>query len=344
MYAGVSVISTSPYHFVDSTEGWMKFLHEEYYRILKERLTADELDDPAARKRAMKIEVDWYNAEVRAYVEENPKGKKSVKFAVRTLTRMVSALVIALPSVNSIFLKATQLYESSGHHLLATLVHTDQDSKGLTKSVWFAGTELGRLVKEEYGTKVDSQTADITAMFRMIKMNSRGVERRLGILMTELSKSLSNHDKERMAMNTIFTYDYGQFLVFLVYNVGIRLKTRVENAFGEAYGKGTWISFPRLAVRHKLCIVDYPADTRLVRFSQGVTNNKYLRASEARAVVTPRLDALHQEFARQLGGSVQPDSAPKKAYRLEFWSEGNGMPFTLCRSTYRCFISQRTRN
>ncbi|KAF9061089.1 hypothetical protein BDP27DRAFT_1369978 [Rhodocollybia butyracea] len=42
---------------------------------------------------------------------------------------------------------------------------------------------------------------------------------------------------------------------------------------------------------------------------------------QQKLVVTPHLDALHQEFLRQPGHSVQEDSMPKKLYRLEFWSE-----------------------
>jgi hypothetical protein len=102
----------------------------------------------------------------------------------------------------------------------------------------------------------------------------------------------------------------------------VQLMTAPENAFGEAYGKGTWISFPKLAVRHKLCIVDYPVNTRLVKFDPDVPNNKFLRAPEVRVVVAPRLDALHQEFSRQLGKSSAGDGVPQKSYRLEFWSEG----------------------
>jgi hypothetical protein len=85
----VAMMSMNTNGFVESTEEWLKFLREEYHRVLEDRLPPDELNDPAARKRAMKPEVNWYNAEVRAYVAENPKGRKSVKFAVRTLTRMV---------------------------------------------------------------------------------------------------------------------------------------------------------------------------------------------------------------------------------------------------------------
>jgi hypothetical protein len=91
---------------------------------------------------------------------------------------------------------------------LATLVHTATDSKNRTKSVWFAGTELGRLVKEEFGTKVDSQTEDITTLFKVMAMEARGVERRLGTLVTSFGrKSEMTQDSNRRVMNPILEYD-----------------------------------------------------------------------------------------------------------------------------------------
>lgn len=57
-------------------------MSKQYYKVMKDRVPADQIGDPAARKLAMKPEVDWYNAEVCTYVDENPTGKRSVKFAV----------------------------------------------------------------------------------------------------------------------------------------------------------------------------------------------------------------------------------------------------------------------
>lgn len=64
-----------------------------------------------------------------------------------------------------------------GYHMLGFLLDTKRDHAGRSNSVFFAGTDEARLLKQAYGTKIDSQIIDLETMLRMTEIEGRQIDR-----------------------------------------------------------------------------------------------------------------------------------------------------------------------
>lgn len=60
--------------------------------------------------------------------------------------------------------------------MMGFLLSTVRDNVGRSGSLFFAGTDEGRLMKQDFGTKIDAQIVDLEAMLRMTEMEARGVD------------------------------------------------------------------------------------------------------------------------------------------------------------------------
>ncbi|KAJ3979850.1 hypothetical protein F5890DRAFT_1558274 [Lentinula detonsa] len=177
-----------------------KFLQKEYWRTLELRLSDSEIQDPKARSRVMKPEVDWYREQVRNYIETVKESGK-VKGTVKAMIRPVLTL-------------AQNLYETSGYHMLGWLINTSTDKFGRSVSAFFAGDHIAKVAKELFGSKMESQVVDMETMFRMLEMENQEVEALVAKLHSECiaGPKESRRDVERRLINTFFQHDINQFL------------------------------------------------------------------------------------------------------------------------------------
>ncbi|KAJ3990868.1 hypothetical protein F5050DRAFT_1880362 [Lentinula boryana] len=178
-----------------SLSDYNKFLREEYWRTLESRLSPSEIQDPKARSWAMKPEVDWYREQVRNYIETAKESGK-VKGTVKAMIRPVLTL-------------AQNLYETSGYHMLGWLINTSTDKFGCSVSAFFAGDHIAKVAKEWFGSKMESQVADMETMFRMLEMENQEVEASVAKLHSECiaGPKESKRDVEQHLMNTFFQHD-----------------------------------------------------------------------------------------------------------------------------------------
>ncbi|KAJ3991378.1 hypothetical protein F5050DRAFT_1812630 [Lentinula boryana] len=216
----------------DSLSDYNKFLREEYWRTLESRLSPSEIQDPKARSRAMKPEVDWYREQVRNYIETAKESGK-VKGTVKAMIRPVLTL-------------AQNLYETLGYHMLGWLINTSTDKFGRSVSAFFAGDHIAKVAKERFGSKMESQVVDMETMFRMLEMENQEVEASVAKLHSEciVGPKESKRDVERRLMNTFFQHDINQFLGK---ESNIKLNTFIDAAIEQHIRLLNWpiSSFPK---------------------------------------------------------------------------------------------------
>ncbi|KAJ3733677.1 hypothetical protein DFJ43DRAFT_1152833 [Lentinula guzmanii] len=219
-------------NLTQSLSDYNKFLREEYWRTLESRLSDSEIQDPKARSRVMKPEVDWYREQVRNYIETAKESGK-VKGTVKAMIRPVLTL-------------AQNLYETSGYHMLGWLINTSTDKFGRSVSAFFAGDHIAKVAKERFGSKMESQVADMETMFRMLEMENQEVEASVAKLHSECiaGPKESRRDVERRLMNSFFQHDINQFLGK---ESNIKLNTFIDAAIEQHIRLLNWPipSFPK---------------------------------------------------------------------------------------------------
>lgn len=105
--------------------------------------------------------------------------------------------------------QAENIKDNTGYHMLGFLLDTNCDNAGPSDSVFFAGTDEGRLLKQDFGKKIDAQIIDLEAMLQMTEMDARGVDHNF----KKLHKALGRRPKEqkgdwgRRVLRLIFKWD-----------------------------------------------------------------------------------------------------------------------------------------
>lgn len=93
--------------------------------------------------------------------------------------------------------------------MIGFLLDANRDSAGGSKSVFFAGTDEGRLLKQDFGTTIDSQIYDLEAMLRTSEMEARGVDRDFRQLYKDLTRrpGEGKSDWGRRVLRIVFRWD-----------------------------------------------------------------------------------------------------------------------------------------
>lgn len=81
--------------------------------------------------------------------------------------------------------------------------------------MFFAGTDEARLLKQDFGTTIDSQIYDLEALLRTSEMEARGIDRSF----RKLHKDLTRHagegkgDWARRVLRIVFKWDICEFFL-----------------------------------------------------------------------------------------------------------------------------------
>ncbi|KAJ3990810.1 hypothetical protein F5050DRAFT_1716599, partial [Lentinula boryana] len=173
-----------------SLSTWNKFLKSKYLEVLKSRLSNNDLNDPKARSRAMKPEVDWYCDYVDSYFVA-AKDTGHVRTSVKRIMR---------PLVNL----AKKINDTSGYHILSFVITTATDR---------FGDEVARLAKEAFESKIVDQIRDLEAYVQLTEINNCNVSMELSTLVAKFSRNIVNgrleekKDWEKRLLCLIFEYD-----------------------------------------------------------------------------------------------------------------------------------------
>lgn len=97
--------------------------------------------------------------------------------------------------------------------MLGFLLNTNRDDAGRSNSVFFAGTDEGRILKQSFGSKIDSQITDMESMLRVTEMEDRAVDRNFRRLYNALERQ--SHEQKgdwgRRVLRLVFKWDIGQY-------------------------------------------------------------------------------------------------------------------------------------
>lgn len=80
----------------ESLSDWNKYLAEEYRRELCLRLPPDKVNDPKARRVAMKEYVDWHKKQIANFMggpQNATTVKRTVKAALKPILSVVSCFI-----------------------------------------------------------------------------------------------------------------------------------------------------------------------------------------------------------------------------------------------------------
>lgn len=93
--------------------------------------------------------------------------------------------------------------------MIGFLLDANQDSAGRSKSVFFARTDEARLLKQDFGTTIDSQIYDLEAMLRTSEMEARGIDRNFRKLHKDLTRRAGKGkaDWARRVFRIVFKWD-----------------------------------------------------------------------------------------------------------------------------------------
>ncbi|KAJ3978940.1 hypothetical protein F5890DRAFT_1559433 [Lentinula detonsa] len=180
----------------ESLSTWNKFLKSKYLEVLKSRLSDDNLNDPEARSRAMKPEVDWY----RDYVDSYFVAAKDTGHVRTSVKRIMRPLVNLAKKIN----------DTSGYHILSFVITTATDRFGRSLSAFVAGDEVARLAKEAFESKIVDQIRDLEAYVRLTEINNRNVSMELSTLVAKFLRNIVNgrleekKDWEKRLLRLIF--------------------------------------------------------------------------------------------------------------------------------------------
>ncbi|KAJ3782493.1 hypothetical protein GGU10DRAFT_335487, partial [Lentinula aff. detonsa] len=157
----------------ESLSTWNKFLKSKYLEVLRSRLSDDDLNDPEARSKAMKPEVDWYRNYINSYyvaAKDTGRVRTSVKQIMRPLVNL-----------------AKKINDTTGYHILSFVITTATDSFGRSLSAFVAGDEVARLAKEAFESKIVDQIRDLEAYVRLTEIDNRNVSaEKESIVITEV--------------------------------------------------------------------------------------------------------------------------------------------------------------
>lgn len=87
---------------------YTKYIREEYMDTLRSRLPEDEMKDPAARRRAMKMEVDYYQEHLENYVQvakDSGKLRPMVHHMVKPVLTLVRFLTTFYLTATDVFIR-----------------------------------------------------------------------------------------------------------------------------------------------------------------------------------------------------------------------------------------------
>lgn len=101
--------------------------------------------------------------------------------------------------------------------MIGFLLNTNRDNAGQSNSVFFAGTDAGRLLKQDHGTEIDSQIIDLEAMLRTSEMEARGIDRNFKKLHKAIMRSPQEQkgDWGRRALRAMFKWDIHEYTTTL---------------------------------------------------------------------------------------------------------------------------------
>ena len=94
------------------------------------------------------------------------------------------------------------------------LINSQRDNSGRNRSIYWASTDAGRLLKVQNGTQIDQQTHDLEAMMRVFEIKEREDDRELTSFMQLIAKR-SNEQKNcwrRRVLREIFNKDASKSL------------------------------------------------------------------------------------------------------------------------------------
>lgn len=96
--------------------------------------------------------------------------------------------------------------------MLGFLLDTNRDNAGRSNSVFFAGTDAGRVLKQDFGTKIDAQIIDLEALLRATEMEARGIDRDFRKLYKSIRRRITEQkvDWGRRVLRRIFKWDIGE--------------------------------------------------------------------------------------------------------------------------------------
>ncbi|KAJ3831293.1 hypothetical protein F5878DRAFT_667706 [Lentinula raphanica] len=271
-----------------SLSDYNKLLREEYWKTLESRLSVGELQDPKARSRAMKPEVDWYREQVKNYIETAKESGK-VKGTVKAMIRPVLTL-------------AEKLYETSGYHMLGWLINTSSDKFGRSVSAFFAGDHIAKVAKERFGSKMESQVADMETMFKMLEMENRQVDAAVAKLHSACTAGPkeSRRDVERRLTNMFFQHDVDQFL-------GKENNIKLNTFIGAA-------------MKQHIRLLNWP----IAFFPKAnIDTYKQISAKDVKTIFIPRKAHFDHLYAIQTK-AVDPDEDIEldTTYGFEYWTAG----------------------
>ncbi|KAE9388861.1 hypothetical protein BT96DRAFT_947302 [Gymnopus androsaceus JB14] len=264
-----------------------KYLRKLYHKTLAERLpNKEDLHDPEKRKHAMEKEVDWYKGMLAQYIqsaEANGKIKSSVKKMLKP---------------------ARRIYETSGQHLLGFLLNTRRDQSGRSLSAFWTGTDDGRMLKQRYGTKIDSQVHDLQAMLSAQELEVRGVDAEFLKVWSDVSKvgRGQNSDWKRSALGRIFRF-------------------MVEETFGDdVKGPITLNNFLDIAWQSQICITNWPAK-EFPKYN--TSDQKHMSMAATWAALEPRWRELERDYNTHVGRKDRKESGrlTGSIYQLGWWDE-----------------------
>lgn len=100
-----------------------------------------------------------------------------------------------------------------GYHMLGFLLDTKWDRAGRSNSLFFAGTDEARLLKQAYGTKIDSQIIDLETMLRMTEIETREIDRDFRKLQKAFVRRPTEQkiDWGRRVLRSVFKWDVGKY-------------------------------------------------------------------------------------------------------------------------------------
>ncbi|KAJ3732469.1 hypothetical protein DFJ43DRAFT_1039329 [Lentinula guzmanii] len=279
-----------------SLTDWNQFLREKYMEVLQSRLSENDINDPEARSRAMKPEVDWYRDQMDSYFT-SAKDSGQMRNTVKQIMRPLGAL-------------ARKINDTTGYHIFSFLISTATDRSGCSLSAFLAGDDQAKIAKETFQSKIIDQIRDLESYVRLVELDSRHVTAELSALMSQTKRNIVNgrredkKDWEKRLLHLIFEYD---IKICLGDDLPTDCKVNLNNFLNKA-----WI--------YKIRVSNWAAG-RFPKYH--VHNIADMTTQEVRELVTPQKDELEREYNIQTWRLNEETAPPVQGvpFVLERWPD-----------------------
>ncbi|KAJ3793020.1 hypothetical protein GGU11DRAFT_854083 [Lentinula aff. detonsa] len=281
----------------ESLSTWNKFLKSKYLEVLRSRLSDDDLNDPEARSRAMKPEVDWYRNYIDSYyvaAKDTGRVRTSVKQIMRPLVNL-----------------AKKINDTTGYHILSFVITTATDSFGRSLGAFVAGDDVARLAKEAFESKIVDQIRDLEAYVRLTEIDNRNVSAELSTLVGNFSRNVVNGRREEKK-------DWEKRLLRLIFEYDLKV------CLGEDLPSDTKLDFNNFlskAWMFKVRVIDWSSLKFPKHNIQTVGN---FSTNDVRGLVIPRKLELEREYHILTKGMDDSNLTPTcdgVPFKLERWSD-----------------------